>query len=180
VTSSIIMTIIGPDRPGLVQSVAEAIRRHGGNWLESRMSRLGGHFAGILRVQIPSELAEGLARELQGLRTSGLQVLLATEPAAPETSASTRLRIDLVGQDRPGIVHEIARTLAASGVNVEELSTECASAAMSGEVLFKAIAQVRLPSHCDPAGLRGQLEKLADDLIVDLTFVELPGTTTPV
>ena len=51
----LVMTVIGQDRPGLVESVAALVAENGGNWLESRMSRLGGHFAGILRVEVPGE-----------------------------------------------------------------------------------------------------------------------------
>ena len=60
------MTVIGPDRTGLVDAVAALVTEHGGNWLESRMSRLGGHFAGILRVEAPEEREKGLVAALEG------------------------------------------------------------------------------------------------------------------
>jgi glycine cleavage system regulatory protein len=81
--------------------------------------------------------------------------------------------LEIVGQDRPGIVHQIASTLASYGVNVEELETECASAAMSGETLFKAQAKLSIPAVCDSAALGQELEKIAADLIVEISLADL-------
>lgn len=171
---SLVMTVIGRDRPGLVESVATLVAEHGGNWLESRMSRLGGQFAGILRVQVPEQQQAALLQKLERLNTTGLTVVVQRDEAEPQQTVPNKLHvIDIVGQDRPGIVKQISAVLAKSGVNVEELETECASAAMSGETLFKAHATVGLPSHCDAAELRRQLEKIAEDLIVEIAFEEV-------
>ena len=78
-----------------------------------------------------------------------------------------------MGQDRPGIVRLISSALARQGVNVEELSSECGSAPMSGETLFKAQARLLIPSSCDVAQLRREMEKIASDLMVDVSFQEL-------
>lgn len=172
--STLVMTIIGADRPGLVESVAALVTMHGGNWLESRMSRLGGQFAGILRVAVPADRETALAAALKDLSDKGLTVVIHSDkPAAPSADAQLRV-IELVGQDRPGIVQNISRALAAHGVNVEELETECVSAAMSGETLFKATAKVLVPASCDVAALKGELEKIAADLIVEIAF-QAPG-----
>src|SRR5580765_710505 len=130
------MTIIGQDRPGLVDSVAARVTEHGGNWLESRMSRLGGHFAGILRVEVPTEREAELLAALKGLETRGLTVVAHTDRQAQSEPTGRLSVVEIVGQDRPGIVREISRALADYGVNVEELHTECGSAAMSGETMF--------------------------------------------
>jgi glycine cleavage system regulatory protein len=168
--SALVMTVIAPDRPGLVESVATLVSQHGGNWLESRMARLGGQFAGILRVDVPAEHAGELAGALQALAGKGVNVVIHPDrPAAALAGAELRL-IELVGQDRPGIVQQITHALASHAVNVEELETECVSAAMSGETLFKATAKVLVPTACDVAALRNDLEKIAADLIVEITF----------
>jgi len=167
------MTVIGQDRPGLVESVADLVASHGGNWLESRMSRLGGHFAGILRVEVPAEKEQALVANLKGLSSRGLSVVVHSDQRKAEPPAG-RLRIlEIVGQDRPGIVREISHALAGHGVNVEELQTECASAAMTGETLFKARAKLRVPDSADVETIRQNLEKIASDLIVDVSFAEL-------
>jgi glycine cleavage system regulatory protein len=168
----LVMTIISPDRTGLVEAVARVVADHGGNWLESRMCRLGGEFAGILRVEIPAAQKTQLLAALQKLQTNGLQIVVRDDtPAAADGGRQTQLEI--VGADRPGIVREITHALARAGVNVEEFSSEVASAPMSGETLFKASARLQLPEHCDLAALKGELEKIAADLLVDVSFAEV-------
>ena len=167
------MTIIGQDRPGLVDSVATLVAAHGGNWLESRMAHLAGQFAGILRVEAPPEKEADLVRALHGLQAQGLAVVVHPGRAATIPPPESLMAIELVGQDRPGIVRQISHTLATHGVNVEEFASECVSAAMSGEVLFKAQLTVKVPRTCDPERLRKDLEKIAADLIVDLALKPL-------
>lgn len=171
---TLVMTLVGADRPGLVEQVATLVAAHGGNWLESRMAHLGGKFAGILRVAVPAEQEAALEKALQQLAVAGLQVVAQAEAASGSPASAGRLmRLELVGQDRPGIVREISHALAAHGVNVEELETGCESAPMSGEVLFRARAQISVPPGGDVAALRTTLEKIAADLIVDLQLCEV-------
>jgi glycine cleavage system regulatory protein len=169
----LVMTIIGQDRPGLVETVAALVAQHGGNWLESRMSRLGGQFAGILRVEAPSENELPLIAALEKLSAQGLTVVVHPDRETLIPNSSKFSRLEIVGQDRPGIVREISRVLAAHAVNVEELETERASAAMSGESLFKATARLSIPDQCDGLKLRNDLEKIAEDLIVEISLAEL-------
>jgi len=167
------MTVIGQDRPGLVESVADLVASHGGNWLESRMSRLGGQFAGILRVEVAAEKEEGLVSNLKALSSRGLTVVVQSDRPEVESRVGRVRILEIVGQDRPGIVRQISHALATHGVNVEELQTECASAAMTGETLFKARAKLRVPESADVEKIRQNLEKIASDLIVDVSFAEL-------
>ena len=168
----LVMTIISPDRTGLVEAVARAVADHGGNWLESRMCRLGGEFAGILRVEIPVAKKPELLAALQKLQTHGLQIVVRDDTSAPAVTGR-QTKLEIVGADRPGIVREITHALARASVNVEEFSSEVVSAPMSGETLFKASARLQLPEHCDLAVLKKDLEKIAADLLVDLSFAEI-------
>jgi glycine cleavage system regulatory protein len=86
----------------------------------------------------------------------------------PQAGRPPLVHLELVGQDRPGIVREISRVLAAQSVNVEELQTECVPGAESGVSLFRAHAKLRLPSGVTEASLRTALEGVAADLMVDL------------
>lgn len=166
--TSLVLTVIGKDRPGLVESLARVVADHGANWLESRMARLSGHFAGIVRVDAPRERADALAQALRSLTDLRVQVEAAT--AVPAMSDAPVLLLQLLGQDRPGIVREVSGALAQRGVNVEELETECTSAPMSGETLFRARARLRLPPDVAEQELRETLEKLADELMVDVAL----------
>jgi glycine cleavage system regulatory protein len=163
------MTVIGDDRPGLVDSVASIVAEHGGNWLESRMSRLGGQFAGIVHVGVPADKERALARALKALDARGLTVVVHSGQQQIIVPRQTSI-LEIVGQDRPGIVRQISHTLAGFSVNVEELQTECSSAAMSGETLFKARAVLTIPDSCNVAELRKTLEKIAADLIVEISL----------
>jgi glycine cleavage system regulatory protein len=169
----LVMTIIGPDRTGLVESVARVVADHSGNWLESRMCRLGGEFAGILRIELPVEKRQALIDALQTLQGRGLTVVVRPGETAVAATPGRQARLEIVGHDRPGIVREITHALAGAGVNVEEFSSECVSAPMSGETLFKAAARLQLPGGCDAGALKTGLEKIAGDLLVDISFAEL-------
>ena len=166
------MTLIGPDRTGLVEAVARAVAGHGGNWLESRMCRLGGEFAGILRIELPEEKESVLLDALQ--KIAGLTVIVHSGETKVSLKNGRQTRMEIIGQDRPGIVREISTALARAGVNVEEFSSEVSSGAMSGETLFKASSRLQLPESCDLAALKKELEKIAADLLVDVSF-ETPG-----
>jgi len=170
--TSLVLTVIGADRPGLVEALSEAVAAHGGSWLESRMAHLAGHFAGLLRVAVPEDRREALEADLGRLEARGLRVMIAPARAATATPPAAPLRLDAVGQDRPGIVREIARALSAQGVNVEELETHTDSAPMSGELLFHVSARLRPPAGVGAEALRGALEKIADELMVDLKLDE--------
>jgi len=165
------MTIIGPDRTGLVEAVARLVADHGGNWLESRMCRLGGEFAGILRVELPPEKKQPLLAALQ--RISGLTVVAQPDTTTPGVTTGRSVKLEVVGHDRPGIVREITSALARANVNVEEFFSEIVSAPMSGETLFKAVARLQLPEGCDLTALKTAVEKIAADLLVDVSFAEL-------
>jgi glycine cleavage system regulatory protein len=172
---SLVVTLVGPDRPGLVNLLADCGRTHGASWEESRMATLAGQFAGIVHFAVPAEHAAALASALQALAKGGLQVLVASGTrAAGAATVGRALRLELVGQDRPGIVRDISKALAELSVSIHELETEITSAAMSGEHLFNARAVLLVPPDVRTAALRRVLEGLANELMVDLTLDETP------
>ena len=167
---SLVLTVIGPDRPGLVELLAQIVASHGGNWLESRMAHLEGQFAGLLRVQLPGTGVEELRNALLDLEDDGVRVVLSESAAAAGASTAPRVSLELIGQDRPGIVREISAALAVRGINVEEFESRCTSAPMSGEALFHARAQLRVPDGQTLEEVRATLEKIANELMVDVTL----------
>lgn len=164
---SLVMTIIASDRPGIVELVSACVADHGGNWLESRMCRLAGRFAGLARVDVPAERVAELRQALQGLEAGGLRVALEGGTAEGAVAGAT-FELELVGQDRPGILRAVTGVLAAHGVNVEELTSDCVSAPMGGGSLFQARARVVVPAGVKLEEVRAGLEKIAHDLMVDL------------
>ena len=163
---SLVLTILGSDRPGLVNALADAVSRHGGNWLESRMAKLAGQFAGIVRVELPDEGADALLSELRSPGIEGLTIhAVREELGAPETRPT--LSVSVLGNDRPGIVRDLTRAIASTGANVIELTTGLESAPMTGQLMFRARGVVSLPGEGAEAGLREAIETLGADLTVD-------------
>jgi glycine cleavage system regulatory protein len=169
--ATLVMTVIGADRPGLVERLAAVIADHGGNWLESRMAHLGGQFAGILRVQVPAARKQQVRAALQALAGEGLTIHVHEDAVTAAPAGQTLATVEVVGHDRPGIIRQISQVLAQQRVNVEELETRCESAPMSGEQLFHATATVQLPATCPLRQLRSALEHIAADLMVDVAVL---------
>ncbi|MEM9195317.1 MAG: ACT domain-containing protein [Myxococcota bacterium] len=167
------ITVLGPDRPGIVGSLSNAIAEQGGNWVESRLSKLAGHFAGILRVDIDEAALPKLTSALQGLEAEGLQIEVhpvSTMPSEP----LRRTLLDVEGADRSGIVKEISRAIAAHGVNVAQLDAETGAAPWSGELLFRVRAVLEVPHSVSLETLRRSLEAIAMDLMVEAKLEEEP------
>jgi len=166
-----ILTVIGDDRSGLVSALAGVVTAHGASWERSQLSRLAGKFAGVVLVTVPEGRLEGLVGELEGLGSQGLRV--SVEPTeAPATSTLQRLHLNLLGADRPGIVAEISASLAAHGVSIEEFATDVREAPMAGGTLFEARAVLVAPPGASTDALRGLLEGLADELMVEINVFD--------
>lgn len=158
-----IITVLGPDRPGIVRALSQIVADHGGSWLESRMARLAGQFAGIVLVEAP----EGLPAALAGLERQGLGI--AVQPAVPRPAADgERLLLEVTGNDRPGIVRDVTAVLAQSGVNIEEFTTTIEAAPVTGGILFRAVARLLAPGAGAMEAARAGLERLGDELMVDI------------
>ena len=167
----LVLTVIGDDKPGLVEQLSDIVLAAGANWEESRMARLAGKFAGLLRVSVDAERSDALAARLTTLDTEGLTVVI-KHSVDTEPGGFRPCGLDLVGHDHPGIIRDISRVLAQHRVNIEELETEVTSAPMSGDALFRARARLRMPSTMTVDELRGTLEALAGDLMVEVTLGE--------
>ena len=165
-TKSVVITLIGDDRPGIVESIASIVLAHQGDWIESNMANLSGKFAGILRVSLPEQEYDAFALDLK-TKTRGLNIAL--EPADAESCENNRsYRLDLIGQDQPGIIYRISSALVNNGATVEEMHSEVIDASMSGEKLFKASISICLGEGKSIDDLSAVLEQLANELIVDI------------
>lgn len=170
VNQPIVLTVIARDKPGIVQRVSDVLRSHGGHWHRSSMSQLAGRFAGILQGTVPEEAVEDCLRALEALGSENLEVVAQLGDAAGPAPAGSEYRLELVGNDRPGIMADISAVLGRHQVNVQSLETVVESASMAGGDLFRAHAVVHLPEGANAAEVADALEALADDLMVDITF----------
>lgn len=168
--TSLVLTLIGRDRPGLVSAVAARASAGGANWLESRLAQLAGQFAGVVRLEVEEADAGRLEASLRGLEAEGLHLTIERGAVAGAAEGLRPTSLELVGHDRPGIVRDISAVLARHGVSIEELETACESAPMSSEPLFRAKALLHVPAAVALDVLRGDLEALANELMVDLSL----------
>ena len=160
---SLILTVVGPDRPGLVRALSQAVANQGGSWLESRMARLAGQFAGIVRIDAPATILDELRHlEQQGLRITAQAAEVATR------AGGARVMLEVTGNDRPGIVRDVTRVLAENGINIEELTTNIEAVSFTGGTLFRAAAILRAPSHAAVEAAQSGLEQLGNELMVDV------------
>jgi glycine cleavage system regulatory protein len=173
VQTSFIVTFIGDDRPGLVEQLSAVIEKNQGNWQESRLSQLGGKFAGLILVALPADGGPSLEADLAALAASGVSVrVTATEAivdariAAPVPGRDISLSV--IGPDRRGIVWEISRALAQRQINVLEMTSDVQSAPMSAEMIFTARIAAWIPEATNIDELRASLDEIADHMTLEI------------
>lgn len=159
------MTVLGPDRLGILASLSETIYANGGTWLESRLTRFAGHFAGILRFDCPDEKHTDLLAALNNLEDLNVQIV--KEVNVPHRIVK-QLNFDVHGHHHPGIVRSISSVIARIGGNIEELSTERDAAPQPGHFLFRTIGRVAVMQDFEPAELKRMLQKLGSDLTISV------------
>lgn len=168
--TSIVLTVIAEDQPGIIETVSKTLKNHEGNWTQSSMSSLAGQFAGILLASVPADKTDACLAELKSLESEGLRIIVRTSSGEAGTENVDEFSVALVGNDRPGIVHDITRVLAAHNVSVIDLETSVEAASMGGGELFKARAKLLVPESSDIFALESELEDIANDLMVDISF----------
>ncbi len=168
--NAFIITFIGDDRPGLVEQLSATVESCGGNWHESRLSQLGGKFAGLILVSLPDQEGAKLEEALKGLASSGLSVRVTPTAAGstPAESGMRRIQLRVLGPDRTGIVREISAALAAQQVNVIEMDSAVESAPMSAELLFRSTIDAQVPAEADLDALQDKLDDIANQMTLDI------------
>jgi glycine cleavage system regulatory protein len=167
-TTPLVLTFVGDDRPGLISEISQAVAAHGGTWLESRSAHLAGKFAGILLVQLPDESVIRLESALAKLAPSGLRISIDRGAAAPAERSARTVKLDLVGAERPGIVRDVTQALTSLGINIEEFASGLEGEPFTGVLMFHAAGRLSVPEGLKLDELRKALEKLAAEIMVDL------------
>jgi len=170
--TTLVLTVVGDDRQGLVAAVADVVTAHGGNWENSQLAELAGAFAGIIEVSVAAgrvdELRTALA-ELDGLLTIATHT---GDPSTTDAAAPRSFAFRVLGNDHPGIVREVSSTLSAHGLSIERMTTETRDAAMSGGRLFEATIAAKVPASVGIDEVRAALEQLAAEIQVDVSLEE--------
>ena len=163
---SLVLTVLGSDRTGIVDSLASTVSQHGASWEESQMARLAGQFAGLVKITCPEKEIEALTTALEGLSATGLRISVVRNASLAEQPEQIRYHVDVLGNDRPGILAEVSHALRSQNANIVEITTCIESAPESGHGIFHTITTVTLDSKADPANLTRALEDLSPDLQV--------------
>lgn len=167
-STSLVLTISAHDRPGIMSRISTTITAGGGNWLESRMARLAGQFAGIVCVECSKNDEPQLRAALKKLNDEGIHVHALGPGDLSDYPYTRHMRIDIFGNDRPGIVSQLAKAISQAGANIEELNTSIESAAMSGQTIFHACGTICLPESCDDEFIISAIESISDDLTIEV------------
>lgn len=163
----LILSVVGSDRPGLTQAIASAVLSAGGNWLESHLSQLGGLYVGSVLVETGD--ADALRAAVSAVDAQGLEVRIApaVETKGPEGDA---IDFSLVGQDQPGIVHQVTAVLSDLGANIEAFDTHMSVEPHSGAPLFNLNARLRLPPRLSAEAVKTALEAISAEIMVDISL----------
>ena len=170
---SVILSVIGSDRPGLTQALAGAVLSAGGNWLESHLSRLGGLYVGSVLVALEADRIEALRAAVRAVDAQGLEIRIAPALEGPP-AVGAALIFSLVGQDRPGIVRQVTGVLSGLEVNIESFDTRLSAEPHSGAALFHMEARLRLPPGLRAEAVQDALEAISAEIMVDTSLTAAP------
>jgi methionyl-tRNA formyltransferase len=171
-TTSLVVSIVGPDRHGIVSMLADRAQRYGANWAASRMTRLASEFAGTVHFEVPRENADALVKTLRELESSGLQVVIGRSDGANMPDTVRVVELELVGSDRRGIVSSLTKILAERGISIESIHTEIIRSGLSGNQTFKIEAHLLVPIALSIEKLRLELGSLASEMMLDIGLGE--------
>ena len=163
---NVIITVVGKDQPGLVDTISTHVLALKGNWLTSNLSKMAGQFAGIIQVALPAENVAKLQHKLTSIPQ--LQCVVKLDEEQASEAETSYLTIDVMGNDKPGIVQEITSSLAAANASVVKMQTSCEAAPNWGGELFKAHITVATCKTVDVDEIAQRLEAIANDLVVEL------------
>ena len=167
--ATLILSVVGSDRPGLTQALAAAVLAAGGNWLESHLSQLGGLYVGSVLVEVEADRIEALRSAVSAVDADGLEVRIAPAVEGPGPGGEA-LQLNLVGQDRLGIVHQVTAVLSGLEVNIEAFETSIEPEPYSGAALFVMKARLRLPRDLPVERVRAALEAISGEIMVDISL----------
>ncbi len=172
----VIITAIGPDRPGMVHALATVLGQFGCNIEDTTMTRLGGEFAMILVVSPPSPSdARVLAEALAPLEKShGLFINCNAIAARDENkTAPPRFIVSAYGAEKSGLLAGVTRVLAQQSANVTDVQTRVAA----GGAAYIMLLEIELPATGDTVILERALQDAAHHLGVQISLRPLEENT---
>jgi glycine cleavage system transcriptional repressor len=170
----LILTAIGPDRVGLVETLAALISRQGCNIEDSRMAAFCGEFAVILLLSGSAGNLSEIAGSTSEIESETGLTITAKKPSLRKPGqAFIMYKLTAACMDHPGIVHKITNVLTDLEVNIEAMETRTYSAPMSGTPLFQLEAELSVPVRTNITQLRERLAVVQREQNIDIEITVL-------
>ena len=170
--TSLVITAIGADRPGIVNELTEVLLKADLNIEDSRMAVLGGEFAVMLLVTGSTESIDLVKQQKDKLENAlNLNLLIkATQKQTGDAPAHSHYNILVEGMDNPGIVHKLTRYLSQHHINIINMQTDSHHAPHTGTPLFTVNINVHVPAKLNIDQIKQDFTLLCDELNMDAEF----------
>lgn len=173
-TTKLVISALGPDRPGIVDELSNIIYKHSLNIEDSRMTVLGGEFAVLLLISGEQSAIDTLMAQTAEIEKN-LQMSLLAKPTTVADAARDAIpyAVEVAALDNPGIVNNIASFFSSRHINIVDLHTESYAAPHTGSPMFSLHMTVGVPAETNIAGLRDAFMETCDDLNLDAELTNL-------
>ena len=171
----IVVSAIGKDRPGIVSKVTGVLYRHHASIEDSSMTILEGNFTMIMIVAIPEKAGIlSFQKDFKTLQQKLRLIISIQEPKVkpqigPFTHNGKPYILSVLGGDKPGIVHGVAKLLARRRINITDLNTKVIGREDTKNV-YAMVLEVEVPASVKEAEVSKELASLGEKLKVDVTF----------
>lgn len=161
----LVISILGKDKPGIIDTLAKKVYQCNGNWQGSSFAHMAGMFTGFVEVLLPGENHQQLIDLLDNIDDLEVRSVSAT---TSQPQCVNYLSVDIMGNDKTGIVQELTDVLRKFNINIQSFDSRCESAPNWGSLMFKARAIIATPDGFDDSELKAALEALSNDLVIDI------------
>ncbi len=166
--SRVVISVIGHDRPGLVNDLAKLAADLNLSIEDSRMTVLGGEFAVLMSVAGGDLALQRFETKLDRLATElDLAWLFRRTGERADVEGRVPYTVSVTAMDHPGIVHKVASFFSSRDINIYNLDTVSERAAHTGTPIFSLVMEVELPPDVRIAELRDAFFYFCDDHDLD-------------
>ena len=171
--SYVVISSMGPDRPGLAKEIAEFFTARGINIERSRGCVLGNEFGMIILTSGKTDDIERLIKDLDSLREKTkleINVRKTKAPSHRDALPSIPYKLIATSIDHPGIIHQICKSLQLRGVSIEDISTNVDNNPVTGANVFHMACYFSLPPAVKIIDLKNDFNRISDEYNIDIRF----------
>lgn len=171
--SYVVISSMGPDRPGLAKDIAEFFTARGINIERSRGCVLGNEFGMIILTSGKTDDIERLIKDLDSLREKTKLDIYVRKTKAPghrDVLPSIPYKLIATSIDHPGIIHQICKSLQTRKVNIDDISTNVNNNPVTGANTFQMVCYFSLPPAIKIIDLKNDFNRISDEYNIDIRF----------